>query len=247
MGIGTSTATAIVAAAFFVNYSFALLGGFLADAFLGNFKVLVIGSSTIIVSALVLLNTNLLRPYYAADLYIPFSIVGIVLFVLGNGISKPGLSSFMGAQFNDGEAKLRSQWFSWFYLSIQIGALGFSIGTPFALQYLPAWVSFAIILFPALFGLVIFLVPSGSYKKVTPGTNVFSTFFGILSSGVSGQRLAGEAHWLDKAKRRYSEGEVEDVKKALRVLVVFIPLPFFWAVRSTFSHIGAFSLHIVIL
>jgi hypothetical protein len=39
-----------------------------------------------------------------------------------------------------------------------------------------------------------------------------------------------EAHWLDKAKTKFTLNEVEDVKAALKVLVVFIPLIFFWAV-----------------
>jgi len=91
-------------------------------------------------------------------------------------------------------------------------------------------VTFAIILLPALFGLIIFLIPSGSYKKTVPGTNIFSTFFGILYFGMTNQRGAHDVHWCDKSKRRYSDTEVEDVKKALRVLLVFLPLPFFWAV-----------------
>ena len=36
-------------------------------------------------------------------------------------------------------------------------------------------------------------------------------------------------HWLDLAKTKYTPQLVEDVKIALRVLVIFIPLPVFWA------------------
>ena len=37
------------------------------------------------------------------------------------------------------------------------------------------------------------------------------------------------AHWLDLAKDKYDDQLVEDVKMVLRVLVIFIPLPVFWA------------------
>lgn len=121
----------------------------------------------------------------------------------------------------------------------------FSIGTPFALQYLPAWVTFAIILAPALVGLALFLMPSRSYRKRVPGTNgesdsgislvnltyvVFTRFIGVIVSGMTLSRGLGDSHWLDKSKGKYGDQDVEDVKKSLRVLTVFVPLPFFWAV-----------------
>lgn len=36
-------------------------------------------------------------------------------------------------------------------------------------------------------------------------------------------------HWLDKAQDKYEVGFIEDVKAAFRVLVLYIPLPIFWA------------------
>ena len=36
-------------------------------------------------------------------------------------------------------------------------------------------------------------------------------------------------HWLDHAKSRYSEDLVDDTKQLLKVVRIFIPIPFFWA------------------
>lgn len=36
-------------------------------------------------------------------------------------------------------------------------------------------------------------------------------------------------HWLDHADDKYDKNLIEDVKSLLRVLVLFIPLPVFWA------------------
>lgn len=38
-----------------------------------------------------------------------------------------------------------------------------------------------------------------------------------------------KAHWLDHAEAKYGKKLVEDTKSALRVLVLFLPLPMFWA------------------
>lgn len=36
-------------------------------------------------------------------------------------------------------------------------------------------------------------------------------------------------HWLDKADDKFDKQFIEDVKATLRVLVLYIPLPIFWA------------------
>lgn len=36
-------------------------------------------------------------------------------------------------------------------------------------------------------------------------------------------------HWLDHADDKYDSNLIEDVKSLMRVLVLFIPLPVFWA------------------
>lgn len=36
-------------------------------------------------------------------------------------------------------------------------------------------------------------------------------------------------HWLDYAKEKYGDELVADVKVLLKVLLLYIPLPFFWA------------------
>jgi len=38
-----------------------------------------------------------------------------------------------------------------------------------------------------------------------------------------------KAHWLDHASDKYGQRLIEDIKMVLRVLVLYLPLPFFWA------------------
>ena len=45
----------------------------------------------------------------------------------------------------------------------------------------------------------------------------------------SASSLDKSAHWLDPAKEKYDTKLVGDTKILLRVLVLFLPLPVFWA------------------
>lgn len=36
-------------------------------------------------------------------------------------------------------------------------------------------------------------------------------------------------HWLDHADEKYDKSLIEDIKSLFRVLVLFVPLPVFWA------------------
>ena len=39
----------------------------------------------------------------------------------------------------------------------------------------------------------------------------------------------GDSHWMDVSKKEYGHELVEDVKSLLGVLVLFIPVPIWWA------------------
>lgn len=196
---------------------------------------------------LVVLSAELLQ-VYNKHILIPMALTGIIIFFAGNGTGKPCLSTFLGDQFgtSPSEQEARSAWFSNFYMCIQIGALAFSIGVPFALQYLPrhlSFLTFLIILAPLFVALSIFVLPSASYNKKKAGGNVFYKFLHILFLGWCSDytELEGAQHWLDKAKRTYTPQEVEDAKAVLRVLVIFVPLPFFWAVFFQMYSIWVFQ------
>lgn len=41
-----------------------------------------------------------------------------------------------------------------------------------------------------------------------------------------------KAHWLDYAEDKYGKGLVNDIKSVLRVLVMFLPIPVYWALTE---------------
>lgn len=39
-------------------------------------------------------------------------------------------------------------------------------------------------------------------------------------------------HWLDYAELKYGHDLVDDVKSLMKILILYIPLPFFWALQD---------------
>jgi len=232
LGFEKSIAAFFVSLFFFGTYAFALVGGIVADTYLGSFRVLVVGSFCMLTGTLILICNELLYRYIL-DMHVPLAMTGLVLFYLGNGFLKPCLSAFLGDQFNEEESSQRSEWFSWFYMTIQIGSLFFSIMTPITLSLYPhqKYITFLVALCPVIIGLSIFVLPHQNYKKKRPAGAVLLTFLKIIGAGCCGKRSPSEEHWLDKAKYKgFKDGAVEDAKVSLRVFLVLVPLPFFWMV-----------------
>jgi len=71
--------------------------------------------------------------------------------------------------------------------------------------------------------------------------------FWYTKHAVRQKRASGNVrdHWLDHAEDRYDKKLIEDIKIVIRVLVLYIPLPLFWAlfdqqVKIHSSYIGKF-------
>ena len=60
-------------------------------------------------------------------------------------------------------------------------------------------------------------------------TKVVSSIFYALKAKLTGKEVTGGEHWLDAAKSKYDSQLVEDTKCVLRVLVLYLPVPVWWA------------------
>lgn len=92
-----------------------LVGGFIADRFLGKYWTIVLFSAPYVLG-----NALMLIP----STYALFG--ALVILALGSGVIKPNISTLMGLTYDQqrpGQDLLRSQAFSWFYWAINVGAL----------------------------------------------------------------------------------------------------------------------------
>jgi len=87
-----------------------ILGGFIADRFLGQYRSVFVGG-VIIALGHFTLALKALPTFYA----------GLGLIVLGTGLLKPNISAMVGSLYEQGDAR-RDAGFSLFYMGINIGA-----------------------------------------------------------------------------------------------------------------------------
>ncbi len=96
-------------------YFFPLIGGWIADNFLGKYWTIVLFS----------------LPYVIAQCVVGIEqqwiVIGsLLLLAMGSGVIKPNISTLMGLTYDQqrpGQTQLRTSAFSWFYMAINIGAV----------------------------------------------------------------------------------------------------------------------------
>jgi POT family proton-dependent oligopeptide transporter len=88
-----------------------IIGGWIADKFIGQRKAITIGGITMFLGQLVL---------FAMNSHLGLAI-GLILLILGNGLFKPNISTMVGQMYRDGDDR-RDSAFSIFYMGINLGA-----------------------------------------------------------------------------------------------------------------------------
>src|SRR5438105_989036 len=89
----------------------AILGGIVADRFLGQYNSVLIGGAIIAIGHFAL-----------AFKALPFFYAGLALIVVGTGLLKPNASTLVGSLYEPGDAR-RDAGFSIFYMGINVGAV----------------------------------------------------------------------------------------------------------------------------
>jgi amino acid/peptide transporter (Peptide:H+ symporter), bacterial len=89
-----------------------LIGGWLADKYLGKRLAITIGGITMMLGQFALFAMNNMTGLY----------IGLFLLIIGNGFFKPNISTLVGGLYKDGDDR-RDSAFSIFYMGINLGAL----------------------------------------------------------------------------------------------------------------------------
>ena len=82
-----------------------------------------------------------------------------------------------------------------------------------------------------LIATIFFVVGKPFYVMKKPEGSITTKAIGSISHATVKRFTSSEKkeHWMDHAKDKYDNNLVEDVKTLLRLLVIFIPIPVFWA------------------
>ena len=113
-GLGIDSAEASIIYGNFTGlvYFTPLIGGWLADKYLGQRLAVTIGGITMMFGQFALFLMNNMTGLY----------IGLLLLIIGNGFFKPNISILVGKLYKDGDER-RDSAFSIFYMGINLGAL----------------------------------------------------------------------------------------------------------------------------
>lgn len=198
-------------------YFFPLVGGYVADNFLGKYWTIVLFSVPYVVAQFLV---------GIEDRTVVFG--ALVLLAMGSGVIKPNISTLMGLTYDQqrpGQEQLRTSAFSWFYMSINIGAGLSQIAMPWLRTNYGYQTAF---LFPAgLMAMALLLFAAGKrfYAKETIERKVVgdappdtATVTGIP---VRYKAVTAEEKAADRALKLQVLG---------RIGAVFLLVMFFWAI-----------------
>ncbi|KAG5683602.1 hypothetical protein PVAND_012875 [Polypedilum vanderplanki] len=236
--LSDDTATIIYHGFASLVYSFCVLGAIIADSFLGKFLTIVWLSIVYLIGNIIM-TLGAVEPWKLPNL--EFAMIGLVLIALGSGGIKPCVAAFGGEQFKlPQQAKQLAIFFSMFYFSINLGSFFSTIVTPILRENI---VCFGMIdCYPLGFGLpavlmsvaiIIFLIGKPMYKILPNQGNMFVKVCGCIANAISTRAKEKNTnpceHWLDYAEAKYGRKLVMETKTLLKLLVLYIPLPLFWA------------------
>lgn len=199
-------------------YLFPLLGGFLADRFLGKYR-------TIFWLSLVYCVGHLTLALFEGEAGLYW---GLALIALGAGGIKPCVSAFVGDQFGPKQTGLLQRVYDIFYFSINFGSTFATLLIPVLLVKFGPSVAFAV---PGiLMGLatMIFVAGRKQYTEIPPSNE--SVFLRVLWSSLRrmGSRKAGQS-FLSSARADFSASDVEDAESTWAIIKVFATISVFWA------------------
>ncbi len=194
-----------------------LLGGFLADRYLGKYRTILYISLIYCAGHACLA----LFPDHRTGFY-----AGLALIALGSGGIKPCVSALVGDQFTADNKHLVNKVFAVFYWSINLGSFFASLLIPKTLRLFGPAVAFGIPGVLMAIATFVFWLGRDHYVKVPPARSDPHSFGAVIRSAWRNRRQGGK--FLDRARAEQPAEAVEGVKAVFRVLSIFAFIPFFW-------------------
>ncbi|XP_059618063.1 peptide transporter family 1 [Phlebotomus argentipes] len=232
------TATVIYHSFTSAVYFLTVVGAIIADSWLGKYRtilylsiVYVTGSILMSVGAIPTLNLNATA----------ITIVGLFLIAFGSGGIKPCVTALGADQFKLPEQlKAMATYFSLFYFSINTGSMISTLVTPILRQDVQCFeqdtcfsLAFGVPAILMFTSILIFVAGKFLYVLKPPAGNMLVRVSSCIGNAISTRRKERKTnpreHWLDYAEEKHGKQLVSEIKTLFNVLVLYIPLPVFWA------------------
>ncbi|MDR0950030.1 MAG: oligopeptide:H+ symporter [Candidatus Ancillula sp.] len=156
-GLGLSHTDAMMITTLFGSFIYlsSVIGGWIADRILGQYRCVIIGGAIIAAGHIVL----------GLPLGVDGLLVAIVLLVLGTGLLKPNVSTLVGGLYEEGDERVQSG-FAIYYFGINVGSFFSPIIVGYAQRVAGYHVGFLIPAVVMIIGLVVFTTTG---KKLLAG------------------------------------------------------------------------------
>ncbi|CAH1277567.1 SLC15A2, partial [Branchiostoma lanceolatum] len=235
-------ATAMYHAFVMLCHFSAPIGAMVADGWLGKYKT-ILCSCFIYAAGSITMAITALPPLGAPDKVGP--LIALLLISLGIGGLGPSVSAFGGDQFSANQEGMIQLYFNMFFFSTNAGAVIFFYLIPQLRSDVQCYgddcysLAFGITAGLILAATLLFVAGTSMYKKNPPSGNmiglVFRTIMSALKNKFTSQSREKRNHWLDWASDNYERDLVEDIKIVLHVMVLFLPLPMFFALSEQYG------------
>lgn len=169
------------------------------------------------------------------------TIVGLFLIAIGSGGIKPCVTALGADQFKLPEQlKAMATYFSLFYFAINTGSMISTLVTPILRQDVQCFdedtcfsLAFGVPAILMVTSIIIFVAGKFLYVLKPPAGNMLVRVSSCIANAISERRKKRKTdrreHWLDYAEEKHGKQLVTEIKTLFNVLVLYIPLPVFWA------------------
>jgi len=217
-GFTTAESTGIYSWYQMFVYATPLLGGWLADRFLGYRRSVMIGGVFFMVGHLLLAVPKQLPIFYTA----------LACLVIGNGFFKPNVSSMVGALYREG-SHLKDKAYLIFYMGINVGAFIAPIVAEFVKTRFGFHPAFAVASFGMLLSLMVF---TAMRRHVMTADNKRKADFSKADGSAGNQNAVATAEDLPPVmnERAAAMDAVPEWKRIMALIVIFLIVIVFWMI-----------------
>ncbi|XP_031617442.1 peptide transporter family 1-like isoform X3 [Contarinia nasturtii] len=241
LGFTENDATVLFHTLVMMLYFTCIFGAILSDVWLGKFKIIVylsilyaIGSTIISIGVI---PTIAISPKIA--LYI-----GLIFIALGSGGIKSCVIALGGDQFKLPEqSEQMTTYFSMFYFTTHAGAFVSTLIIPILRSDIHCFgenvcysLAFGVPALLMITAILLFILGKSSYTYVqTSSENMLMQMLKCIWNAMIVKRREGKTkpreNLLDYSIETYGEQMVNETRIMLKILVLYLPVPFFWALH----------------
>lgn len=218
-----------------------VIGGWIADTFLGRYNT-IFGSSLLylvgtIILAVVTFNYG---ATYGLSTRSKEAFLGISLLLVsvGTGGIKANVSPLGADQIENEGTIIVQRFFDWFYWFIQLGSFLAYTAVVSVQQEVSFFYGYVITASSIFLAIILFITGRKHYiiqpHKGSYMTDTCKIIWQGLKKIEFGQRRSRRVHWLDRTKVTlggvWSEQRVEDVKSMLRITPIFLTFILYWTI-----------------